>query len=1137
MKKIISVLLILVITFLPVMVSATPFDYFGKQVNVNTIGVKPAEFKNVEYKIKNDVIRLNSEKLLPLIKSEEQIREGITETELTPGEIISNIGYIKANHLNTITQEYKIGTVLVDEKSQTAVKINSLSDSYEDNEEFNGYLAVERPEVYEILDHFKIPKQTVKLNEANIAAYGNGMEECLVSRNRTKTYAMASDTVSDFYSGSALDDLEAKHLNDPMVEFKFDNESFTAYTKSGGEVNVKLSGYLGIDSISVGGDYSGFDGYEFYLKTGEEMYLKAVITSDINEEVVIPVIGIDVNAKVARVYGGLFLVIGLNGQFTLVTEARQWLMIEKAGIRGGTFCYVPTGFKPLFKLGDKGFDVDASFNGAINGYIKAGPMLGLEIFGFETAGAGALFGGGAKCEVLSNYIEADIYGIANIYATLLGRRKNLLNWNPVLFHKRQLDMEGYIVSFKEACAYRKIVWGKIEMDEGEKGTKPYIGCFDLVIKDSNGSEKRRYEDLSTDEFGDFCKRNIDVVLNRDDIIAVEVESRFTEGKIITSNPISPTYPFKTLRIDEADYFNDYVKGHVPTAVVKDWSKNKNIEINYEGDIIVFINNGSGEVLQRKIKTDEYGDFVLNSSILPKSTVFARIDDAKFVIDSNTDIKPTVDIIAKRIVIPTEISNYMQNDVRVDGRKENEKVIVYNLRGLKAVKGEAEYIANYKKYLPGSYIFDPNTGLPLPPMHVGQKQGKIVLYNEEWENTNNKLVPISMISSANEGGGASYAVNDFNTEWVWGTKESTFIKIRDISDKDTVEIPVDTKEPIEIRNPIITRDPIIIKEPVLTRDPIIIKEPDTIEDTPLIISPIITPAPLEQDKEADIPSVEETISDISIEKIPNSFNIVFQDKNKPQNTIDFRYYSGIDYTELESDNLAFTSTDVGYLKRKGELEYKYEGETIIIKDPNDTDKVGKGKKVLNQPAGAISLDKYLARMLWSVISPMPDEMTEMDQISNISALPTWSRDSAKRAVDMGMMDLGEGGIFKSGNVTRGECAAYIAQAYGLEGKLGNSKFSDVTYMNPYLPQINAAVDAGLISGYSDTRFGTFESVTREQMAAIIMRGFNTKYGSKLSIGNKGIKFNDMKNISSWAANSVNEVSALGIMKGNTDGSFN
>lgn len=178
MKKAVSILLIMVIAFAPLTASASPFDGLIRPININTSGLKPAAFSNVEYKIRGDVVRVNSEELLPMIKSEEQIREGTKQVDLTPGEIISNIGYIKDSQLKSIKSDYKLGTVLVDEKNQTAVKINSLPEEVEEAQEFSNYVAVEKPEVYEVLEHFKIPKQTVKLNLANISAFGEGMEEC-----------------------------------------------------------------------------------------------------------------------------------------------------------------------------------------------------------------------------------------------------------------------------------------------------------------------------------------------------------------------------------------------------------------------------------------------------------------------------------------------------------------------------------------------------------------------------------------------------------------------------------------------------------------------------------------------------------------------------------------------------------------------------------------------------------------------------------------------------------------------------------------------------------------------------------------------------------------------------------------------
>ena len=1102
MKKAVSILLIMVIAFAPLTASASPFDGSIRPLRINTSGLKPAAFSNVEYKIRGDVVRVNSEELLPMIKSEEQIRENTKEVDLTPGEIISNTGYIKDSQLKSIKSDYKLGTVLVDEKNQTAVKINSLPEEVEEAQEFSGYVAVEKPEVYEVLEYFKIPKQTVKLNQSNITAFGEGMEECVATSDNNKKYAMAAGAKNDGYSGSSLNNLGPRHLKDPFIEFKFDKKTFTAYTPSGGDVKVELSGYLGIDSISVDGDYSGFDGYEFYMSTGEEMYLKAVVTAEMKEEVVIPLFGIDVDAKVARVYGGLFLVVGLDGQFTLVAEARQWLMIDKAGIKGGTFCYVPTSFKPLFRTGDRGVDVDASFNGAINGYIKAGPMLGLEIFGWKAAGAGALFGGGAKCVVADGYIDADVYGIVNIYATLLGRTKNLLNWQPVLFHKRQLDMEGYIVTFKEACAFRKIVWGKIEHDYGSDGVAPYTGKFSLVIKDQNGAEKRRYDNKYTDQYGEFSVRDIDVEMKKSDMIIVEVPSRLTEGKIIYSAPINPSFPFRKVVIEEADFFNDYVVGHVPSVIVKDWTTGEKKEIVYDGDIAVIIDG-----VAKNVKCDQYGNFRLDANVLPNSSVKATIWNGDIV--SNTDVKPSVDIVGNRVVIPLEEKTYEENGGRIDSSKEREIFIIYNMNGEKPVLGSAKYNTEFRVYNSLCFIINPMTGRPLMDyMHTDDsiRQNNIRLYEYEGKTTEDssalKLTPVYSLLLGKKAveSGDSFAVNDFTMEWAWKKEGAS---------QDTTTTII--REPISIRNPVISSNP-IIRDPI-TSNPIKPISPIGGTTRPTLTAPII-------------------------KKLPNILPESLIDKDAPQNTESFRYESFLEYKE-PSDNVAAPQRLVGYLKRIGTVEYMHEGAKIIISDSKDKDpeRESKGAPKYNQET---SFDRYLSRMFWSVVSPTPDQNIAIDRASsirNLKAVPAWSNTSVKNMINKNIMDLAAGQTFKSGNVTRGECAAYIAQAFGLEAKVGKSKFTDIPPMHPYLPQINSAVEAGLISGYSDTKFGTFDSISREQMASIIMRGMKSKYGSRLSITGSAMQFKDMGKINSWAKQSVNEVSALGIMKGSTDGSFN
>lgn len=51
---------------------------------------------------------------------------------------------------------------------------------------------------------------------------------------------------------------------------------------------------------------------------------------------------------------------------------------------------------------------------------------------------------------------------------------------------------------------------------------------------------------------------------------------------------------------------------------------------------------------------------------------------------------------------------------------------------------------------------------------------------------------------------------------------------------------------------------------------------------------------------------------------------------------------------------------------------------------------------------LNFDRYLSRMFWSTVSPMPDQgITE--KVSNFSSLPAWSSSAAQTMLSKGVMD--------------------------------------------------------------------------------------------------------------------------------------
>lgn len=80
--------------------------------------------------------------------------------------------------------------------------------------------------------------------------------------------------------------------------------------------------------------------------------------------------------------------------------------------------------------------------------------------------------------------------------------------------------------------------------------------------------------------------------------------------------------------------------------------------------------------------------------------------------------------------------------------------------------------------------------------------------------------------------------------------------------------------------------------------------------------------------------------------------------------------------------------------------------------------------------------------------------------------------------------GNGGVFRPGDpVSRGAAAKIVAGALGLRERPGASRFRD-TRGNVFEGWINAAVDAGILSGFSDGTFRPTLNLTRAQVATLL-----------------------------------------------------
>ncbi|SEO18770.1 S8 family serine peptidase [Paenibacillus sp. OK076] len=123
----------------------------------------------------------------------------------------------------------------------------------------------------------------------------------------------------------------------------------------------------------------------------------------------------------------------------------------------------------------------------------------------------------------------------------------------------------------------------------------------------------------------------------------------------------------------------------------------------------------------------------------------------------------------------------------------------------------------------------------------------------------------------------------------------------------------------------------------------------------------------------------------------------------------------------------------------------------------------------------------------------------------------------------------------GQTTRAEFSALIVRTLGLEAKDNELPFGDVSKDAWYADSVAAAYQAGLVQGIANDKFAPTQTISREEMAVLMMRAYEYQTQSNhTKLAKAG--YTDEANIASWAKEAVVKASELGVMKGSTGGGF-
>ncbi|KAB2332643.1 S8 family serine peptidase [Bacillus mesophilum] len=150
---------------------------------------------------------------------------------------------------------------------------------------------------------------------------------------------------------------------------------------------------------------------------------------------------------------------------------------------------------------------------------------------------------------------------------------------------------------------------------------------------------------------------------------------------------------------------------------------------------------------------------------------------------------------------------------------------------------------------------------------------------------------------------------------------------------------------------------------------------------------------------------------------------------------------------------------------------------------------------------------------------------------------WAKDEIEVLASRSIINGKTSGSFApEEDITRAQFAALLVRSLNLPASEEQGSFKDVSANHWAASDIEAAYAAGIISGKLDGSFAPSENITREQMAAMLIRAVEYKDASLLEGLKPSASFKDADRINSYAKEAIDQAVALKLLNGNSNGTF-
>ncbi len=186
--------------------------------------------------------------------------------------------------------------------------------------------------------------------------------------------------------------------------------------------------------------------------------------------------------------------------------------------------------------------------------------------------------------------------------------------------------------------------------------------------------------------------------------------------------------------------------------------------------------------------------------------------------------------------------------------------------------------------------------------------------------------------------------------------------------------------------------------------------------------------------------------------------------------------------------------------------------------------------------SFDVDHFSKYALMETVAQPVEEVVFIDIVGH------WAHAEIEYMAEKGFVSgVGEKQFAPENKITRAEFASILARMAGLEPNAAAAgQFRDVPVDAWYRGTVGAAAGAGLVCGMSENSFAPGEPVTREQMAAMLVRLIAEKGGatdvSDADADGLLTGFSDAAAISAWAGSAVAQAVSDGLMVGRDSGIF-